>query len=90
MTGTISEQRVEMRKKARAIRGIATVLQDDAEYIHADAESFDLVSLTEAIREAKDTVNLLIDHIVELEYLVYLAKGNIGGDEYGPESSVRY
>lgn len=87
---TVSEQRIEMKKKARAIRGLATVLQDDAEYMHADAAGFDLVSLTEAIREAKDTVNLLIDHIVELEYLVYLAKGSIGGDEYGPDSTIRY
>lgn len=89
MIGTKSEHRLEMKKSARMIRGLASVLQDDAEYMRIDAEGFDLVGLTEAIREGKETVKLLSERMAELECLVFLAKDAIGGDACGSKQPTR-
>lgn len=63
-----------MRKRAQTIRGLVNLLRDDADYICVDTDDFDLVGLGESIREMKDTVQQVIDNIMELEYSVYLAK----------------
>lgn len=65
--------KLDMRRKARMIRGTINLLVDDASYICADADDFDLVGLGESIPEAKQTVEKLIDHIADLEYAVYLS-----------------
>ena len=69
-----NEIKKEMRTRSQMIRGLINLLKDDADYICADADDFDLVSLGESIREAKETVQTLIDHIMELEYSLYLTK----------------
>lgn len=66
--------KMEMRKRAQTIRGLVNLLKDDADYIRVDADDFDLIGLNESIREMKDTVQQVIDNIMELEYSVYLAK----------------
>ena len=65
--------KLDMRRKARMIRGTVNLLIDDANYICTDADDFDLVGLRESIPEAKETVEKLIDHIADLEYAVYLS-----------------
>lgn len=70
----ITETKLEMKKKANMIRGLITLLQDDATYICADANDFDLVSLGISIAETKDTIQRLIDNVAELEYSLYLSK----------------
>lgn len=67
------EVKRDMRRKARMIRGTINLLVDDASYICADADDFDLIGLGESIPEAKATVEKLIDHIADLEYAVYLS-----------------
>ncbi len=67
------DAKMDMRRKARMIRGTINLLVDDASYICADADDFDLVGLRESIPEAKATVERLIDHIADLEYAVYLS-----------------
>ena len=69
-----NEIKKEMRTRARMIRGMINLLKDDAEYIYSDACDFDLVALGESIRETKDTLQTLIDHVMELEYSLYLTK----------------
>ena len=66
--------KMEMKKKARTIRGLTKLLQDDAEYIHADAEDFDLLGLGVSINEVKDTIQRLLDNVMELEYMLYMSK----------------
>lgn len=66
------EVKLDMRRKARMIKGTVNLLVDDASYICADADDFDLIGLGESIPEAKATVEKLIDHIADLEYAVYL------------------
>lgn len=69
-----SEIKKEMRTRAQMIRGLINLLKDDADYICSDTDDFDLIGLGESIREAKETVQSLIDHIAELEYSLYLTK----------------
>lgn len=72
---TKNELRRDMRTRTRAIQGMVNLLVDDARYMYADANDFDLIGLGESIREAKETLKSLTDHIVELEYNLYLLKG---------------
>ena len=72
---TKNELRRDMRTRTRAIQGMVNLLVDDARYMYADTNDFDLIGLGESIREAKETLKSLTDHIVELEYNLYLLKG---------------
>lgn len=72
---TKNELRRDMRTRTRAIQGMVNLLVDDARYMNIDANDFDLIGLGESIREAKETLKSLTDHIVELEYNLYLLKG---------------
>ena len=69
-----NEVKKEMRTRARMIRGMINLLKDDADYICSDTDDFDLIALGESIREAKETLQSLIDHVMELEYSLYLTK----------------
>lgn len=69
-----NELKKEMRMRAQMIRGLVNLLKDDADYICSDTDDFDLISLGESIREAKETIQTLIDHVMELEYSVFLTK----------------
>lgn len=66
--------KLEMKKKAHMIRGLANLLVEDANYICADASDFDLIGLGVSIEETKDTIQRVVDHLAELEYAVYLSK----------------
>ena len=64
--------KLDMKKKAQTIRGLVNLLKDDADYICVDANDFDLIGLGESIPEVKDTIQILIDNVMELEYYLYL------------------
>ncbi len=69
------EMKQEMRTRARMIKGMINLLSEDAKYIYSDAEDFDLIGLGESLREAKETLKSVMDHVVEMEYNLYLLKG---------------
>lgn len=64
----------EIKERARLSRVLANALGHDAEYLYSDADDYDLVCLAESIRETKDTIQKMIDNVMELEYLLYLIK----------------
>ena len=64
----------DMRGRARLLRGLANVLQVDADYIWSDSNNFELLCLNESIKEAKTTLQQLTDCLTELEYLLYLTR----------------
>ena len=64
----------EMMERARLVRGLANALTHDAEYIYDDVRTYDIVCMTESIRDIRETINKLIDNVTELEYMLYLAK----------------
>lgn len=64
----------EIKERARLARVLANALGHDAEYLYSDADTYDLMCLGESIRETKETIQKMIDNVMELEYLVYLIK----------------
>lgn len=64
----------EIRERARLSRVLANALGHDADYIYSDAENYDLMCLGESIKETKETIQKMIDNVMELEYLLYLIK----------------
>lgn len=67
------ELRVEMRKKARRLKGLLNLLTDDVYHVNSDASDFDLLCLGESLNDAKNTLQMLMDCTTELEYSLYLA-----------------
>lgn len=67
------ELRVEMRQRARRLRGLLNLLSDDIYHVNADAADFDLLCLGESINDTKSTLQMLIDSTTELEYTLYLS-----------------
>ena len=67
---------VEMRQKARRLKGLLNLLTDDIYHVNADAEDFDLLCLGESLNDTKNTIQMMIDGATELEYVLYLAKQN--------------
>lgn len=66
--------KMDIRKRARLTRGLLNLLKDDLDCICIDADTYDLFTIGESIVEAKDTIQTIIDSVMELEYLVYQAK----------------
>lgn len=64
----------DIRKRARIAMGMTTLLQDDLNHIRADASDLDLICLEESVRDAKSTLQMLVDHVTEIEYMLYLYK----------------
>lgn len=69
-----TELRMELRKRSRNIKGLINLLQEDVKYICVDAEDVDLLGLNESIKELRDTLQSVIDNVMELEYTIYLTK----------------
>ena len=64
--------KVNMKKRARIAAGMVNLLRDDVEYLRADANDFDVLCLEESIKDTKATLQMITDHITEIEYLLYL------------------
>ena len=64
----------EMKVRARLTKGLANALQSDADYIYTDVHNFDVLCMSESLKEAKDTLQKMIANIAELEYLLELTK----------------
>ena len=69
-----NQMKLEMKKKARTIKGLVALLKDDADYIYSDVNDFDMIGLSVSINEVKDTLQRVIDNVTELEYALYLSK----------------
>lgn len=67
------ELRVEMRQRARRLKGLLNLLTDDIYHVNADASDFDLLCLGESLNDTKNTLQMLIDSTTELEYTLYLS-----------------
>ena len=68
------ELKLVMRGKARLSRGLVNLLKDDTEQIYNDVNTFDMISLEDAINDTKRTTQQLLDAVTDLEYYLYLAK----------------
>lgn len=71
-----NELRLKMKKQSRIARGLLNILRDDIELIRIDTEDYNLLSLDDSIKEARDTLKHLTDCIDTLEYALYVAIQN--------------
>jgi hypothetical protein len=70
------ELKWDIRKRARLTRGLLNLLKDDIDCICIDADTYDLFAIGDSINEARDTIQKIIDSVMELEYAVYQLKQN--------------
>lgn len=64
--------KLKMKKRARIAAGIVNLLQDDVDHIKSDANDFDLICLAESLKDTKATIQMLLDNVTEIEYMLYL------------------
>ena len=72
----MSDIKKEMKDRARLSKGLVNALACDVDYIFTDVKNYDVICLSESLREAKDTVQKIIDNLTEIEYLLYLMRQN--------------
>lgn len=72
----MNETKREMKLRARLMKGLVNALKSDVDYICADVNNFDVICMSESLREARDTTQRMVDSITELEYLLYLLKND--------------
>ena len=80
----VRELRIEMRQKARRLRGLLNLLTDDIYHVNTDAKDFDLLCLNESINDTKNTLQMLVDGTTELEYILYLSNKEHSRNEQAP------
>jgi len=68
--------KTNIKKRARMNAGLLNLLRDDVDHLRADADDFDLICLEESVRDAKSTLQMFVDNITEIEYMLYLIKSN--------------
>lgn len=64
----------EIKARARLSRGLVNILKEDVEMLIVDADSFNLFTIDEAIKDTKDTIRDILDNLNELELAVETAK----------------
>lgn len=72
----VTDIKKEMRDRARLAKGLTSALCYDVDYIYSDVKDLDFICMNESIREAKETLQKLVDNVTEIEYLLYLLKSD--------------
>ena len=70
----MNEMRRGLKTRARLLRGLVNVMQADADYIWSDSNNYEILCLTESLKEAKTTLQQITDCMTEIEYMLYLIK----------------
>ena len=60
----------EIKARARLSRGLVNILKDDIDMLNIDADDFNIYTINESIKEARDTLNDMMENLDELEYVV--------------------
>lgn len=71
------ETRIRMKKHARFASGLLNILKDDIALIRIDVEQGNMTSLKDSLEETKDTLQRILDTLVELDYELYLTEQKI-------------
>lgn len=66
--------KIEMRKRARISEGLLNLLRDDIDQIRSDATDFDIICLETSLQDARATLQMIVDNVAEMEYMLYLVK----------------
>lgn len=62
----------KIAEQARLICGIMNILSDDINFLRSDANDYDFINLSESINNTKETLQVLTDNVISLEYMLYL------------------
>lgn len=60
----------EIKDRARLSRGLVNILKDDIDMLNIDADDFNIYTINESIKEARDTLNDMMANLDELEYVI--------------------
>lgn len=60
----------EIKARARLSRGLVNILKDDIDMLNIDADDFNIYTINESIKEARDTLNDMMTNLDELEYVI--------------------
>ena len=60
----------EIKARARLSRGLVNILKDDIDMLNIDADDFNIYTINESIKEARDTLNDMMANLDELEYAI--------------------
>lgn len=60
----------EIKARARLSRGLVNILKDDIDMLNIDADDFNIYTINESIKEARDTLNDMMVNLDELEYVI--------------------
>lgn len=60
----------EIKARARLSRGLVNILKDDIDMLNIDADDFNIYTINESIKEARDTLNDMMENLDELEYVI--------------------
>lgn len=60
----------EIKARARLSRGLVNILKDDIDMLNIDADDFNIYTINESIKEARDTLNNMMANLDELEYVI--------------------
>lgn len=64
----------EIKARARLSRGLVNILKDDVDMLNVDADDFNPYTISESIKETRDTINDMMANLDELEYVVFRLK----------------
>lgn len=64
----------DMRKRARILTGMLNLLRDDVDQVMLDSNEFDIICLEESLRDIRTTLQMFVDNVAEMEYMLYLLK----------------
>lgn len=69
-----SKTKKKIRDKARLVYGLLHILKDDIDILRIDANNGDVDKLIISVQDARETLQKLLDDVVEMEYHLYLSK----------------
>lgn len=66
--------RNEIKARARLTRGLLNILKDDIDMLNMDADTLNLISIEESIKETKDTLVDIMENLYAMEDAVITLK----------------
>ena len=70
----MTKSKLEIKKRARMCDGMLNLLRDDIRQLRADADDFDIICLEESLKDTRSTLQMFVDNVTEIEYVLYLLK----------------
>ena len=80
------EHRTELKERARMAKGLVNVLKEDLEDINIEIDEDNLNKLDEATTKTLQTLKMLYNEVMEIEYISYILSNRITKSKWNGES----